>query len=391
VTKNVQIDVVAMEGARVRAKACASVRREALVPVTTVHAMLGSPKRDDGISRAQFFEMLGGVQLRRAVLESGAIAGINGNFYFDYGNYLDANDLGLRIAEVPGLLFGDFVGWLVCDGVELSPPIFNRSALVATADGRLHIRKVFIREVVLGHRWKVRWDRLNAVRGDERVVLYNSLSGLQTEPAPSYTDLVIVGGRILQIVPGGNARIPLTGFILSLPNGRGREILEGIAVGDPAEVCNDFPRHLGPVRQAMACGPQLVRDGQPDLHFAFEDFGDKDSTTLPLSLTRAAETFEAARSFVMLQGERVFLGAVSGISLGSGDGSQSRGMTFGELAQFAVDWGADQALALDGGGSSSIVVRWENDVRTLNVPTGGSDVPQGAERFINTYWLFFNA
>ena len=353
--------------------------------------MLGSPKRDDGVSRVQFFEMLGGVQLRRAVGESGAIAGINGNFYFDYGNYLDANDLGLGIAEVPGLLFGDLVGWLVCDGVELSPPIFNRAALVATADGRMHIRKVFIQEVVLGHRWKLRWDRLNAVRGDGRVVLYNSLSGLQTGPDPSYTDLVIVGGRILQIVPGGNALIPLTGFILSVPNGQGGEILESLAVGDPVEVHNDFPRHLGTVRQAMACGPQLVRDGQPDLHFAFEDFGDKDSTMLPLSLTRAAETFEAARSFVMLQGEQVFLGAVSGVSLGSGDGSQSRGMTFGELAQFAVDWGADQALAFDGGGSSSIVVRWENDVRTLNVPTGGSDVPQGAERFINTYWLFFSA
>lgn len=389
--KHVQIDVVAMDSARIRARSCASVARNTLVPLAAVQAMLGSPRRDDGVSRAPFFEQMGGIQLRRAVRVSGALAGINGNFYFDYGNYLDAIDLGLDISGVPGLLFGDLLGWLVCDGVEVSPPIFNRAALVVTADGRFHIRKVFVREVIFGRRWRVRWHRLNARRSRCRVVLYNSLYGLQTEPDPGFTDLVIVGGRILAIAPGGHVRIPLTGFVLSMPNEQAGEILAGAGIGDPVEVVNDFPSHLGAVEQAMACGPQLVRDGQPDLNFDFEDFGDKDSTVLPLSLTRAVETFEAARSFVMLQGEQVLLGTVSGVSLGSGEGGHSRGVTFGELGQFAVDWGADQAVALDGGGSSSIVVQWGDEVRVLNVPTGGSDVPPGAERFINTYWLFFPA
>jgi len=51
--------------------------------------------------------------------------------------------------------------------------------------------------------------------------------------------------------------------------------------------------------------------------------------------------------------------------------------------------GAEQAIALDGGGSSSLVARTEEGVKVLNVPTGGADVPEGEERFINTHWLVF--
>jgi exopolysaccharide biosynthesis protein len=64
-------------------------------------------------------------------------------------------------------------------------------------------------------------------------------------------------------------------------------------------------------------------------------------------------------------------------------------MTFGELMQLCLDLRADDAYALDGGGSSSIVVRVGEEARVLNIPTGGSDVEKGEERFINNYWLFF--
>jgi hypothetical protein len=91
----------------------------------------------------------------------------------------------------------------------------------------------------------------------------------------------------------------------------------------------------------------------------------------------------------MLKGGKLSLGAVSGTALGDGPPRASAGMTFGELTQLAIDLGADQAYALDGGGSSSIVVWRGGKVDVLNTPTGGSDVPRGKERFINTYWLFF--
>jgi hypothetical protein len=44
-------------------------------------------------------------------------------------------------------------------------------------------------------------------------------------------------------------------------------------------------------------------------------------------------------------------------------------------------------MALDGGGSSTLVVEGEAGPSVVNVPTGGADVPPGAERFIATYLL----
>ncbi|MEL6546004.1 MAG: phosphodiester glycosidase family protein, partial [Myxococcota bacterium] len=84
---------------------------------------------------------------------------------------------------------------------------------------------------------------------------------------------------------------------------------------------------------------------------------------------------------------RTVLGTVSGRAFGSGAHSYSAGMTFGELAQLACDLGLDSAMGLDGGGSSSLVLRSGEDVTVLNVPTGGADVPRGAERFISTALL----
>ncbi len=85
----------------------------------------------------------------------------------------------------------------------------------------------------------------------------------------------------------------------------------------------------------------------------------------------------------------LILGTVSGTAYGYGKPELSGGMTFGELAQLCLDLGADNAYALDGGGSSSLVARDHDVVRVLNAPTGGADVGQGEERFINTYWLVF--
>jgi hypothetical protein len=140
------------------------------------------------------------------------------------------------------------------------------------------------------------------------------------------------------------------------------------------------------VVEAMACGPLLVRDGQVDIDFAAEGFGDKDTGLLPLSLTRAVDSFRAARSVLMLRGGHLVFGAISGTQVGHGPVGVSAGVTFGELAALCVALGAEAAMGLDGGGSSTLVVQRDGPT-VVNVPTGGADVPPGAERFVATYLL----
>ena len=139
------------------------------------------------------------------------------------------------------------------------------------------------------------------------------------------------------------------------------------------------------VKEAIACGPQLVRNGNIDIDLDLEGFGEKDTAVMSFFLPRTINRYEAARSFLGQRADNsLFMGVVSGRAFGTGAGPQdtSHGMTFGELALLAQDLGAVDAMALDGGGSSSIVVKQDGRPQTLNVSTGGTDVPRGAQRFI---------
>lgn len=49
----------------------------------------------------------------------------------------------------------------------------------------------------------------------------------------------------------------------------------------------------------------------------------------------------------------------------------ARGMTYGELAAFMVEQGADIALNLDGGGSTTMVQRDGTELKTINTPSDG--------------------
>ena len=386
--KPVVIDLLEMDPKKVRIVARMAVGEKAM-PASKVAEVFEPYRKAGKRPDKEVFARLGLVQLSKVVEKEGAFAGINGNFYFDYGHYINAIKLGIDIARVPGLFFGDPIGWFVSDGRELIPPSFNRAACVVTKEGKVYIEKVFMTDVTLSNGYKVVWDAFNIPKEPGKIILYNSLFGYETEKSDTHIDLAIARGRIWVIAEEGGVVIPLTGFVLSIPREKAGVILAGVKVGDEVKVGNNFPASWGEVEQAMACGPHLVRGGQLDVSFKEEDFGKQDSTVISFFLPRTVETYEAARSFMMLRDNKLIVGTVSGTAMGYGAPRESGGMTFGELAQLALDLGADHAYALDGGGSSSLVARVGGEVKVLNIPTGGADVRKGEERFINTYWLFF--
>jgi hypothetical protein len=267
-------------------------------------------------------------------------------------------------------------------GRELNAPVVNRATLIVTEDGRPQIRRVFLRAVVLGgHEYT--WQRVDSP--GPGTVLFTRLFGTHTPETCGVVELTVSGGAVVNIGSGGGSRIPLLGFVLSVPEEQAEHLLAA-ATDQPLELPPDLPPGVGPVREAMSCGPLLVRDGEVDVDFGLEGFGDKDTGVLPLSLTRAVDSFSAARSFVMTRAGKVVFGTVSGTQVGFGVPEVSAGMTFGELAQLCADLGAEDGMGLDGGGSSALVVG-EGLNHLVNVPTGGSDVPPGTERFVATYLL----
>ena len=389
-----RVDLLEFRADAVRLEARRALDADHLLPVAAAVALLDGSRHGSSPPGAALCD-LGLVRLADAVTASGALGGLNGSFYVDYGHLLEALDLGVDLTAVPGLRFGDPIGWYVQDGVEVAAPAFGRAALVVTEDGATHVRRVRLVGCRLVDGRVLKWAATN-VRRSGGTVLYTGLYGFSTTPDAAYVDLSIVGGRAHEIVPGAGAAIPLTGFVVSLPRHEADVALGGVQPGDPVCGLNDFPPELGRPRHAMACGPLLVRDGQIDVDLATEEFGEKDTATLPFSLTRSIDHFRAARTFVGLSAGRLVLGTVGGTKLGAGPPKLSAGATLGELAQLCTDLDLEHAMAMDGGGSSSVVARVIRDAAspeavTLNVPTGGADVPEGAERFINTHWLVFPA
>ena len=381
----VVVDLLEMPLDRVRLEAAMAVDDARALPVAQAaelfepHRVAGTRPGDD------LFARLGLTQLSRAVEGSGALAAINGNFYFDYGHYINGVALGIDMAAVPGLFFGDPIGWFVSGGRALVPAAVNRASAMVLEDGSLHVDRALMAEVRIGgHR--VTWDGLNEPKMPGRTVLLTSLSGYRTEPGDSHVDIACARGKVWAVSSQGAEVIPLTGFVVSLPREQAAE-LPGLRVGAEVEVITDFEQQHGPVQQAMACGPALVRDGVLDLDFDAEHFGQQDSTVISFFLPRTVETYRAARSFFGRRGGTLVLGTVSGTAYGHGAVGYSGGMTFGELAQLALDLDLETAYALDGGGSSSLVGRDSGRARVLNAPTGGADVAAGVERYINTYWL----
>ncbi len=382
----VVVDLLEVALDQVRLEAGMAVDETRALPVARVAEVFEAYRASGTPPPDSLFAELGLTQLSRAVERTGAVAAINGNFYFDYGHYLNGVTLGIDMASVPGLFFGDPIGWFVGSGSELVPAAVNRASAMVLQDGSVHVDRAFLAEVrINGH--VVTWDAVNEPKAPGRTVLLTSLSGYRTEPGDSHLDVACARGRVWAVAPTGGQIIPLTGFVLSLPHERASRLLPGVAPGDRVEVVTDFEQRHGPVRQAMACGPSLVRDGVLDLDFEAEHFGQQDSTVISFFLPRTVETYRAARSFLGRRGASLVLGTVSGTAYGHGPVGYSGGMTFGELAQLALDLDLELAYALDGGGSSSLVARDQGRIRLLNAPTGGADVGAGVERYINTYWL----
>ena len=374
-----RVDLLELDPRAVTVRVC---RASDPVPFARLVDEVGTVGRGGVRPDEHLFRRLGLVRLSEVVAERRAVGAINGNFYVDYGHYLDALDLGIDLAGEPHLLLGDAVGWFVAQGRELSAPVVNRGTLIITEDGRPWIRRVFLRAVVVGGR-QYTWQRVDLP--GPGTVLFTRLFGSRTPKTQGVVELTVSGGVAVAVGRGGDSRIPLLGFVLSVPEDHAQHLLS-VAPDQPVGLPPDLPPEMGPVQEAMSCGPLLVRDGEVDVDLGLEGFGDKDTGVLPLSLTRAVDSFSAARSFVMTRAGKVVFGTVSGTQVGVGSPEVSAGMTFGELAQLCADLGAEDAMGLDGGGSSALVVG-EGVGQVVNVPTGGSDVPPGKERFVATYLL----
>jgi len=292
-----------------------------------------------------------GVETTRSLAgRRGAVAAVNGGYYV-----------------TKGLLKGDSTGLLKIDGRLLSEPDRGRAAVGFTERDGV-VRPIFGRlalegAVRLGDGTVVPVDGINRAHGAGEAVVYTPQFHRTTLADQAGLEVVIVGGWIVERRSGrGGAVIPPDGWVLSL--GAERALVDGerLRVGEPAllalRLCPFRPQADGcatvdalwaEADDALAAGPLLLRDGIPVTDATSEAFSQV------FGLARHPRTAFGVRA----DGTLLFLTV---------DGRQpdhSVGMSLPALTALLRELGTVDAINLDGGGSTTMVV----DGRTVNRPS----------------------
>jgi hypothetical protein len=192
---------------------------------------------------------------------------------------------------------------------------------------------------------------LNRERGLDSVVIYTPAFGSTTKTNDYGMEYIVIEDKITEI-RYGNAAIPTNGYVVSV-HGACMKKMADLEIGDRLIVRHKLDPNWTDVRLAVGAGPQLVKDGNIYLTTKTEGFGND------------IVSGRAPRSAIGITPDRHLLLAVV-------DGRQpahSVGMTLLELAKFMQELGVTDAMNLDGGGSTELVVMGE----IANRPSDGKE------------------
>ncbi|RHW40191.1 hypothetical protein D1B33_03685 [Lysinibacillus yapensis] len=156
----------------------------------------------------------------------------------------------------------------------------------------------------------------------------------------------------------GNSTIPTDGFVISVQNKKlADELAASVSTGATVEVELSIDPKWMDAEYIIAAGPLLVKDGRTNISM---------SNSSLFASSRSPRTAVAVDS----TGKRVFLVTVDGRQDG-----YSNGATLPDLASYLISMGANNAINLDGGGSTTMVVREPGGYypTLVNRPSDGSE------------------
>lgn len=288
----------------------------------------------------------GGMEaVNRQVLRTGALAGINADF-FPYT--------------------GDPLGIEIHGGELVSEPVSERGAFGITRRGKVIIgRPTFKAEVKAEDGAVVVLNGVNRKPTDGELVLFAPIYGDKT-PNKAATLAVLeasktssragatLKAKVLTLTDEtGAVAVPAKGLVLS-GTGAAAEWLKAHAVaGKELQIRTEVMeegKDWTSVQEAVGGGPVLLLNGKEDIQVAREH--------MALSFSTARHP----RSALAVKGDGTVL-----ILAVDGRQALSRGMSLPELAATLKDLGAVDAVNLDGGGSTCLSVRG----LVINCPSDG--------------------
>jgi hypothetical protein len=264
----------------------------------------------------------------------GALAAINGGYFRTSGEFL-----------------GDSTGTLQIDRVLWSEPDRGRASVGIVherATTRLVFGHVVWQATIEGASQRRPIDGVNRARGEHELVIFTPQFGPAALTDATGIEVVVRAGRVAEVRDNaGGTPIPRNGFVVSARGEAAtwvrRTLKTGVGVRLSMRLEPADPSKANPWTKAediLGAGPKLVTNGRVDVT-------DEREKMIPSFRT---ETHPRTAIASLGDGRALLLVA---------DGRhppERVGLALDDLARLLVDLGAREAINLDGGGSSTMVV-----------------------------------
>ena len=259
-------------------------------------------------------------------------------------------------------LSGEILGNTKINGVVAGTTYYTRSTMGINADGSaIFGRTSYYGKITLGS-VSLNIGGVDCERGADTVVIYNLHQGATTGTNDFGVEYIVTDGIVTDIrVNKGNSEIPLNGYVISA-HGKAAELFQNTQIGDRAifdesiidvDSTVDFDR----ATQVIGAGPRLVKDGTVYVNVDEEEFPND------IKLGRAPRSAVGVTQY----GDYI-------LAIVDGRQAHSKGCTLQEWASILLnDFGAVNAINLDGGGSTELVIKGD----IVNSPSDGKERPVG--------------
>ncbi|MBI9073452.1 MAG: phosphodiester glycosidase family protein [Melioribacteraceae bacterium] len=271
---------------------------------------------------------------------------------------------------VVGAINGDFyssgglpIGTQIVGG-EILKFSTNYSTIGISEEKKLSLGRIgFTGEVITKTGSKI-INQINSTRSTNFLVLYNSFMGATTntnnfgsevllKPAADWTVNDTVTCIVEKLEHGkGNSSIPKGYAVLSGHGTSDTFIKDNFSIGDTIKIINNITKSVPKLKEMMGGYPRIIVDGKNYVNKGYQEEGGPPHTYERHPRTAVGFSRDSTKMYFI---------TVDGRS------SNSIGMTLHELADFMIGAGIYHGLNLDGGGSTTMLVR-EN---VVNTPSDG--------------------
>ena len=251
---------------------------------------------------------------------------------------------------------GEILGLLKIDQTLVSTPDTPRTSFGVLPDGKIIFDSpAFTGHVELPDKTKIPIDGVNRGRGESELILYNTYYAYWTLTVGGGREFLVRDGRIVDI--RNDNSVISEGTVVLSASGRQAWLMADLKIGDSLKIVQTLGPVWDKVTQAVGAGPCLVKNGEIYMTTLGEEFG-SDVAGGRAPRTALGITKEGKALLVVVDGRS----------------RSSVGYTLLELARFMLEQGAVEAMNLDGGGSSQMII----GSQIVNTPSDGRERRLGA-------------